>query len=327
MGAAFFALKEETVMAEKKFSWRHKAVECLRANPGKKFTATQVAEWIIANYPNECKDRYNKSEQKGNLAKRDVIGRCFNLKKIADKHGVIQYIDGGKDSDGKKTARLFWYDERYQEKVASHHQGKNKGAPRKHPTSQEKDNEASLYPKLTKYLYSDLKILSKRISEGSGSNMGEKGTNEWLYPDVVGMQDLNLRWKKCIQDCVAAHSGKKIKLWSFEVKRTINRANVRRYFFQAVSNSSWANYGYLVGTKLEDNAKDELQILAALHGIGFIKLNANMPKKSTVVIPAKERDSVDWDTANRLAESSDFREYIDACIRGASQKEIWDPVK
>jgi hypothetical protein len=30
-----------------------------------------------------------------------------------------------------------------------------------------------------------------------------------------------------------------------------NRSNVRECFFQAVSNSSWANFGYLVAAEIE----------------------------------------------------------------------------
>nr|WP_052646285.1 hypothetical protein [endosymbiont of Acanthamoeba sp. UWC8] len=86
-----------------------------------------------------------------------------------------------------------------------------------------------------------------------------------------------------------AHLDKKNKLWSFEVKLLINRSNVRRAFFQAVSNSSWANYGYLVAAELEgSDTKRELQILSALHGIGFILLDSKTPVESQVLIPAKE---------------------------------------
>lgn len=48
-----------------------------------------------------------------------------------------------------------------------------------------------------------------------------------------------------VRDCVKQYSDKRTKLWSFEVKLLINRSNVRECFFQVVSNSSWANFGYL----------------------------------------------------------------------------------
>ena len=49
----------------------------------------------------------------------------------------------------------------------------------------------------------------------------------------------------------------------------------------------------------------------AAHGIGFIKLDVDNPADSQVLIPARERDEIDWDMANRLAtENRDFLEYV-----------------
>ncbi|MBD3766005.1 MAG: HrgA protein [Rhodobacterales bacterium] len=79
-----------------------------------------------------------------------------------------------------------------------------------------------------------------------------------------------------------------------------------------VSNSSWANFGYLVAAEIggTDTLK-ELRMLFAAHGIGFIKLDVDNPAESQVLIPARERDEIDWDMANRLAiENKDFLEYV-----------------
>ena len=55
----------------------------------------------------------------------------------------------------------------------------------------------------------------------------------------------------------------------------------------------------------------ELRILSSLHGIGFIRLDIENPTESQIIIPAKERNEIDWDTANRLTdENNDFLEYI-----------------
>ena len=127
------------------------------------------------------------------------------------------------------------------------------------------------------------------------------------------MKALSGDWKREIKDCVQQYADKQTKLWSFEVKRQISHSNVRQMFFQAVSNSSWANFGYLVASEIKgtDTLK-ELRMLASLHGIGFILLNAETPSKSQIMIPAKERSEIDWDTANRLTqESEDFLDYIE----------------
>ena len=126
------------------------------------------------------------------------------------------------------------------------------------------------------------------------------------------MENLSQDWHREIKDCVKQYADKKTKLWSFEVKVLINRSNVREVFFQAVSNSSWANFGYLVASEIEgaDTLK-ELRILSSLDGIGFIRLDAENPSESQVMIPAKERMDIDWNTANRLAEENKvFLDYI-----------------
>ena len=75
------------------------------------------------------------------------------------------------------------------------------------------------------------------------------------------------------------------RLWSFEVKRQITRATVRHDYFQAVSNSSWANFGYLVAAEIEgqDTLKEQRMLFAA-HGIGLIKLDTENPVDSQVLI-------------------------------------------
>lgn len=116
-----------------------------------------------------------------------------------------------------------------------------------------------------------------------------------------------------IQDCVKQGAGQRARLWSFEVKKELSRSNARNSFFQAVSNSSWANEGYLVATKISDNATEkELRMLSALHGIGVILLNIENPTESDMILPSKSRPEVDWESVNRiLQENDDFKDYID----------------
>ena len=93
----------------------------------------------------------------------------------------------------------------------------------------------------------------------------------------------------------------------------LNSLNVRKSFFQAVSNSSWANEGYLVTTSISDNkVEQELRMLSALHGIGVILLNPENPSEREILLPPKSRPEVDWQSVNRiLVENSDFKDYIE----------------
>ena len=172
--------------------------------------------------------------------------------------------------------------------------------------------EHDLYPILSKYLWSELSIYSKRINEKKASNKrGPKG-NKWLYPDLVGMDDLTTGWHQEIKDAVKEYASQKTKLWSFEVKISLNRSNVREAFFQAVSNSSWANFGYLVAAEIEgSNTMKELRMLFSLHGIGLIQIDPENPAKSQILIPAREKPEVDWATCNRLTlENKDFLQFV-----------------
>lgn len=165
---------------------------------------------------------------------------------------------------------------------------------------------------LSSYLWAEFGVYSKRIDEKRSSNKRGPNGNRWLYPDLVGMEDLGADWHQEVKDCVNQYSDKRTKLWSFEVKLLINRSNVRECFFQSVSNSSWSNFGYLVAAEIEgQDTLKELRMLFAAHGIGLIKLDVENPSESQVLIPARERGEIDWDTANRLAtENKDFLEYV-----------------
>ena len=102
---------------------------------------------------------------------------------------------------------------------------------------------------------------------------------------------------------------------AFEVKCKIDNSNVRKSFFQTVANSSWENYSYLVAEELDSKAASELRMLSALHGIGFIVLDKGSPPDSQILIPARERVNIDWDTANRLVDANaDFKDFIEEVI-------------
>lgn len=103
------------------------------------------------------------------------------------------------------------------------------------------------------------------------------------------------------------------KLYSFELKKRLNFSNLREYYFQAVSNSSWANEGYLVTLEIENDPalNDELRRLSNSFGIGLIKLNANEIEESEILFPAQEKEFIDWDTIDRLVEENkDFKQFI-----------------
>ncbi len=76
----------------------------------------------------------------------------------------------------------------------------------------------------------------------SKNNLG-KNHNEWLHADVVGYRDLTVNFNNKAKECLIAYAAERSNLYSFEVKDgRIEIGNLRKTFFQTVSNSSWANY-------------------------------------------------------------------------------------
>lgn len=171
--------------------------------------------------------------------------------------------------------------------------------------------EESLYPIFNKYLHEHHNLYPMRIDEKRSKNQRGKGGNEWLYPDIVALHPMDKEWSSNIRQCANLSYGEVINLWSFEVKKALTTGNVRKCYFQAVSNSSWANYGYLVATSIDnDEVLRELKMLHSLHGIGVILMDPAAPGLTKTILPAEKRDKIDWVSANRLAEENrDFMEF------------------
>ncbi|GAA7651703.1 hypothetical protein HpHA293_02210 [Helicobacter pylori] len=108
------------------------------------------------------------------------------------------------------------------------------------------------------------------------------------------------------------HTGqKRHKLFSFELKKDLSLSVLKESYFQAVSNSSWANEGYLVVKNIKEDVLDELSRLNQSFGIGVIKLESEI-SNSKILLPAKERE-IDIPTLNMLVKQSpkDFEPFME----------------
>ncbi|VEJ45362.1 COG2958 family protein [Bartonella vinsonii] len=281
----------------------------LKQNPTKKFTAREIAQWIFENYPEACHKKQKRStatitplNSDATLIQQIVAEIGASRPQLQKRHPEIKTTEG--------RPRQYYFTQLTDRAEIDEIENSPDSS-----ASQIDDfsvREYDLYPLLSQFLWSELEVYSKRIDEKRSRNKHGTGGNKWLYPDLVGLQDLSSDWNREIKDCVVQYFDKKTKLWSFEVKILINRSNLRQVFFQTVSNSSWANFSYLVASEIEgtDTLK-ELRMLSSLHGIGFIRLDKDNASESQIMIPAKERNEVDWNIANRLVEENkDFFHYI-----------------
>lgn len=279
-------------------------VDFLAERTEQKFTARQMAEWIFENFPAECQEKKTNSTFIKNDA--DLVQQI--VAEIGSQRPALQKRNPQVKTTEGRPRQYYWTAKTDQAEVNEAEEAGSDDL----PVSGKFQKESDLYPLLSEYLWSELAVYSKRIDEKKSSNKhGPKG-NKWLYPDLVGMEDLTADWHQEIKGLVKEYADKKTKLWSFEVKILLNRSNVREAYFQAVSNSSWANYGYLVAAEIEGaDTMKELRMLFSLHGIGLIQLDPENPAESQILIPARERLEVDWATCNRLTqENKDFVQFM-----------------
>lgn len=298
-----------------------KIIEFLQCHPNEKFNARQIAEAIVNLYPEDyAEKRNNQRFVNENTFISQVVAEIGSTKdNIVKKDPHIYWQD-------KPRPRIYWYDptkirEDAENLVFDTNNNFNEDEEieleieEKHIQSIPSAkilSEAELYPLLIDFLKTEYKLYCQRIDEKRSKNQRGAGGNQWLHPDIVAMQAIDKEWHELVRTCVQEGEGRRVRLWSFEVKKELNSSNVRSSFFQAVSNSSWANEGYLVTISITDNIEQELRMLSALHGIGVILLNTENISESEIFLPAKSRPEIDWQSVNRIVvENDDFKDYIE----------------
>ena len=205
----------------------------LQEHPEQKFSARQIAEWIFATFPDECQAKKQNSQHVGTDAEllQQLAGEIGAQRpRLQKNHPELKTTEG--------RPRKYYYSEQSDSAEIAAAENPDMGMPM--DSGDVKFGEHALYPLLSAYLWEEFEVYSKRVDEKRSSNKRGPNGNRWLYPDVVGMEDLGAEWHQEVRDCVNHYSDKCTKLWSFEVKMLINRSNVRECFFQSVSNSSWA---------------------------------------------------------------------------------------
>ena len=172
-------------------------------------------------------------------------------------------------------------------------------------------HERDLHPLLVKFLFEseEFDLYCKTIYH-ENSKKGEKGKDIQNYPDIVGIHFPFDDYKEETLGLLKNLNKQSCKIYSFEIKKSITWSDIKEYYFQAVSNSSWANEGYLVVFEnIDKEILSELIRLNSSFGIGIIQLETNSSSK--VILPARQ-NNLDMQTLDMLVEKNkNFKDFID----------------
>jgi len=187
-----------------------------------------------------------------------------------------------------------------------------------------KYSESDLHPFLAYFAYKSMKTYTKTILHSKSTKRGQK-SSEWMHPDMVGAYYSFVEWSDEVASLTQELGIPLASLYSFELKKELNLGNLRECFFQAVSNSSWANEGYLVAATIpkKEEFRSELKRLSIAFGIGIIQLDIEDPDNSSTILPARSKSEIDWSTVNELSQINvDFQSFIKRVKIDTSSKEI-----
>jgi hypothetical protein len=234
--------------------------------------------------------------------------------------GARLFVDVRDDADsrfvkvGKRPTRFFLKER--EKEVGAENIKRIEQAEAKKPLPSVSYRERDLHPLLAYFASANpafnrgRSIYTKTIYHETSQR---KGYNEWVHPDMVGFYLPIDDWLPDVIEFNRLSDNNSIRLFSFELKRALNKANYRESYFQAVSNSSWAHEGYLVAADVlqDDDFLAELERLAASFGIGIIQLDVDDIDSSSILYPARVKSVLDWETINKLCEQNrDFQKFI-----------------
>lgn len=167
-------------------------------------------------------------------------------------------------------------------------------------------DERSLHKLFCSYLRTR-NIYAKTIFHEKSSTKVDSA-QKWVHPDIVGVQFEEFKNDATLSLLKAAEPKESVHIYSYELKRKIDSDyTLKQCYFQALSNSSWANFGYLVAFEINEDLDEEMERLNNAFGIGIILMQAN---DSKILYPAREK-ALDYNTIEKLNNlNPDFCSFI-----------------
>lgn len=177
-------------------------------------------------------------------------------------------------------------------------------------------DERDLHPLLANFvgLSPNFNARVKTIFHES-STKSKKGRDKWLYPDIVGVSFEHESYEDSVLNFAAKFVKIPLKIYSFEMKKYLSIANLREYYFQAVSNSSWANEGYLVALDIDESDEELMELIGSLNssfGIGVLGLDSENLAQSKILAQPKFRANLDFNIINELCKKNPhFNKFLE----------------
>ena len=240
--------------------------------PGTELPHRRLVQWMEIVIP-----RKNMSEKLRNST--GSIGTCCDITRYADE--IEALING--------TPYTVPEQEEKKEEPAPKH-----------------FDERSLHKLFCNYLRTR-NIYGKTIFHEKSSTKADNA-QKWVHPDIVGVQFEEFNNEATLALLKATEPKESVHIYSYELKRKIDSDyQLKQCYFQALSNSSWANFGYLVTFEICDGLVEEMERLNNAFGIGVILMQAT---ESKILYPAREK-KLDYNTIEKLNNlNSDFCSFI-----------------
>lgn len=233
-------------------------------------TFSELAQEVLqkAELPLTYREIWERGEKMGLIAKVGSQGKTPEMSLGAQLFTNVKNKDSIFLKIGNRPAR-FWLKAREIEDINEIEAKIEKEEQQEIKNKEKGFLEKDLHPWLVNFLHRNerFNLHCKTINANTSKNT-KGGLNEWIHPDIVGIHFPFGDFKQETLNLLANLSTSSYKIYSFELKRFINNANLKECYFQAVSNSSWANEGYLVACEIKDDeVRDELARLNASFGI------------------------------------------------------------
>lgn len=139
-------------------------------------------------------------------------------------------------------------------------------------------------------------IFAKTIFHEKSSTKTDNA-QKWVHPDIVGVQFEEFKNDATLSLLKAIEPKETVHIYSYELKKKIESDyQLKQCYFQALSNSSWANFGYLVAFEINEDLTEEMERLNNAFGIGIILMQAN---DSKILFQAREKE-LEYNTIEKL---------------------------